>query len=629
MRAPILRICAGLLLVCAVATANAERIDVAASGNVGVVVVAADSQCSLREAMLLGNGAAANSDCAATIDGNATFSIHLPDTATFSVTDGPYDADGPNGLPDVTGNYVIEGHGANITRSTDIGTPQFRLLHIAASGELTLRDVVISNGHAPDGLDGSAGFHGGGIYNQGELMLAGSAISNNRSGDGGNSLYSGGDGGAGGGIYNVGALTVAGSMITGNAAGDGGDAGDQIKGVGGYGGAGGGLYSNSNTAIAISDSVVSDNATGVVGDGVGAIGGFGGGIYFASGTATVTSTTVNGNEGEYGGGIYGAYLAMVISSSTVSDNTARSGNGGEVMLRVAELLAVNSTIVAAAAATGAAVRSDFSSATFSYVTIIGNTGGALYVYGSPTVPSTAILNHSIVAGAAGSSNCKDSDEGIYISHGFNIASDTSCGFAATGDMENTDPLLGPLAANGGPTPTMLPMLDSPAIDAVPASACATGMPNTVDIEHDQRGFARPTGGQCDIGAVELLAAASLRALGYFGMHPLAGDMFPRPLWVQAVDAQGDGIKGLNVTVDTPASGASATCLADGPTDSTGVARVFCVANPNPGTYTIHLSVNGIGMVPVGVDYLLTNLPNDRIFGTGFGGTTFPTAETLP
>jgi hypothetical protein len=57
-----------------------------------------------------------------------------------------------------------------------------------------------------------------------------------------------------------------------------------------------------------------------------------------------------------------------------------------------------------------------------------------------------------------------------------------------------DPLLTSLSNYGGPVPTMWPLTGSPAVDAVDAASC----PAT-----DQRGVARPVGGTCDIGAVEI------------------------------------------------------------------------------------------------------------------------------
>ena len=75
----------------------------------------------------------------------------------------------------------------------------------------------------------------------------------------------------------------------------------------------------------------------------------------------------------------------------------------------------------------------------------------------------------------------------------NIDDGTSCNFNAVADQTNSDPLLGSLTNNGGPTLTMEPGAGSPAIDQADSSAC----PST-----DQRGVSRPQGPRCDIGAVE-------------------------------------------------------------------------------------------------------------------------------
>jgi hypothetical protein len=63
------------------------------------------------------------------------------------------------------------------------------------------------------------------------------------------------------------------------------------------------------------------------------------------------------------------------------------------------------------------------------------------------------------------------------------------------DRLHVDPLLGPLADNGGPTETMRIGAASPARDAIPTPAC--GQP------FDQRGVHRPQGPACDIGAFEV------------------------------------------------------------------------------------------------------------------------------
>jgi hypothetical protein len=77
--------------------------------------------------------------------------------------------------------------------------------------------------------------------------------------------------------------------------------------------------------------------------------------------------------------------------------------------------------------------------------------------------------------------------------GHNLSSDASCNFTNVGSLNNTDPKLGPLTTNGGPTVTMALLPGSLAIDAGDNS----GAPTT-----DQRGFPRPVGPAVDIGAYE-------------------------------------------------------------------------------------------------------------------------------
>jgi hypothetical protein len=63
--------------------------------------------------------------------------------------------------------------------------------------------------------------------------------------------------------------------------------------------------------------------------------------------------------------------------------------------------------------------------------------------------------------------------------------------------------LGALSDNGGPTSTRLPLPGSPLIDAIPNASCEAD--GAAGITADQRGLVRPspTGGACDVGAVEV------------------------------------------------------------------------------------------------------------------------------
>src|SRR5262249_36590490 len=85
---------------------------------------------------------------------------------------------------------------------------------------------------------------------------------------------------------------------------------------------------------------------------------------------------------------------------------------------------------------------------------------------------------------------------VLTSLGHNISSDGSLAtsFTQAGDLNTTDPKIGRLADNGGPTFTHALLPGSPALDA----ASGVGAPDT-----DQRGVARPQGGGFDIGAFEL------------------------------------------------------------------------------------------------------------------------------
>jgi hypothetical protein len=89
--------------------------------------------------------------------------------------------------------------------------------------------------------------------------------------------------------------------------------------------------------------------------------------------------------------------------------------------------------------------------------------------------------------------------GTVTSHGYNLSSDNGGGYLnGPGDQINTDPLLGPLQNNGGPTLTHAPLTGSPAIDA--------GDPNfTPPPFRDQRGpcFDRVFGRRIDVGSVEV------------------------------------------------------------------------------------------------------------------------------
>jgi hypothetical protein len=64
-----------------------------------------------------------------------------------------------------------------------------------------------------------------------------------------------------------------------------------------------------------------------------------------------------------------------------------------------------------------------------------------------------------------------------------VSSDGTCNFTDTGDLNNTNPLLGPLQYNGGPTQTMALLAGSP--DAGNPGGCTDDRGRL--LKTDQRG----------------------------------------------------------------------------------------------------------------------------------------------
>src|SRR4029079_18609247 len=108
------------------------------------------------------------------------------------------------------------------------------------------------------------------------------------------------------------------------------------------------------------------------------------------------------------------------------------------------------------------------------------------------------LGHTILKASSSGVNV-GINGGTVTSLGYNLSSDNGGGFlTGPGDQINTDPFLGPLQDNGGPTLTHALLPGSPAIDA--------GDPNFTPPPHyDQRGpgFSRVFGGRIDIGSFEV------------------------------------------------------------------------------------------------------------------------------
>ncbi|MDH3847017.1 MAG: right-handed parallel beta-helix repeat-containing protein, partial [Gammaproteobacteria bacterium] len=229
---------------------------------------------------------------------------------------------------------------------------------------------------------------------------------------------------------------------------------------------------------------------------------FGGGAIYngAFATLNLTDSTVanNASINQPGGGVYGFFNSTVnIVRSTISSNVSGDVAGG--LRTLGNLTVVNSTIfgnVSTAWHGGAAFITD-GTAVITNSTISGNsapagTAGGLMVatFGAPV---SVTVTNSVVA-SNGDYDCQVEGGGaaVLTSGGSNVFADPSCNPVAS-DMVDVDPLLGPLADNGGPTLTQALLLGSPAIDSADDADCPTS---------DQRGVLRPQGAGCDVGAFE-------------------------------------------------------------------------------------------------------------------------------
>jgi hypothetical protein len=277
----------------------------------------------------------------------------------------------------------------------------------------------------------------------------------------------------GGGINNSGTLAMSNSTITGNTA--------------HFYGCGGGIY-NTGTLIVNSSTISQNHAVGSLLKPAS-----GGGICNPGGTATINNSTLSGNYALAAGGGIQSGGTLTINNSTISGNmtlsTAASAISGGSGITIN-----NSTISGNTHQNGLGCSIGGSGMTLSNTTISGNVAGNGYV----VLCATASLQNSIIANNSGG-NC---GSGV-VSKGYNLSSDSSCNFSNSGDRNNTDPKLGPLQNNGGPTLTMALPSGSPAVDAGNPSGCKDGQGHLLTT--DQRGMPRPdkedTGG-CDMGAYE-------------------------------------------------------------------------------------------------------------------------------
>ena len=561
-------------------------------------------------------------------------------------------------LPDLKNNIDLEGPGAkNLTVQRDSSAPDFSVFTVDTGATVNLSGLTISGGNHIGGLAADVG---GGIDNLGTLTVSNSVFSSNTASDGGGLFNSGTlmvtdstftnnsatyDGGGGGGIWNQGTATVNNSTFTDNIAPNG--SGGGIAGVGTLtvndsnftnntaAVEGGGIC---DTAIVtVTDSTFTNNTAAVCGGGI-----FGAGFF----AVTVTDSTFVDNSSLFGGGIYHAGSVagntigiLLASDSTFTGNSATWGGG--ISNYGGTLTVNNSTFADNSAVYGGDIDNDNGgTTTVTNCTIDGNAGQDGGICNATT--STLTLDNTIVAGNSGPDivgSVQPTSKNNLIGDGTGITNltelDPSNLVGTTADPLN--PMLGPLANNGGPTQTMALLPGSPAIDA--GSVALAVDANGISLTTDQRGpgFPRIIGGTVDIGSYESPYTTKTQSISFppipthtYGVAPItltatASSNLPVSYTVILGPATISG----NVLTITGAG------LVDVEADQAGNAT-YAVATPVDESFTVTsapLTVTATnesmvygGTVPTPLTYTYTGLVNNDPSAT-FSGSLATTATS--
>lgn len=266
-------------------------------------------------------------------------------------------------------------------------------------------------------------------------------------------------------------------------------------------GNGGGILVNDGSLV-LRDSTITGNTALA-----------GGGIYCAKGALSIVTSTISGNTGT-GAIVGGGGITMV--DSTIADNTGTAivFSVADTLLSISRTTISNNTDMTAGGGVGG-LKLQAGVARIRNATFSGNTGaqaGDFWASGSAT--TLTLTNVTAVGGSAPALLFDDAMSvnlhntvlagtgtrcaGVHLptSQGGNLSSDTTCNLTKSTDKQGVDPMLGPLAANGGPDPTRThaPLAHSPVLNA--------GEGTGLDAS-DQRGAARVQFGAVDIGAVEV------------------------------------------------------------------------------------------------------------------------------
>jgi len=320
---------------------------------------------------------------------------------TITLTGGPLE------LEPRSGTITINGGGVTISGG---GTSTVFKVDLGTTAVLT--GLTITKGHGVDG---------GGIFNLGTLTVNSCILSANTVDT------------DGAGIFNQHSLTLINSTISGNSSSF----------------DGGGIF-NDNASLTVSSSTIDGNSASLDGGGI---------FNNENGNLTVSSSTINGNSaGSDGGGILNENT-MTLSNDTISGSSAGTSGGG-IYNRTGDLVfddggpgdltVSSSTISRNSGAQGPGIDNENGSTlTLNNTIVAGNAPGS----GSADISGSASGSNNLIGiGTPGGAGQTVLTNGV---NGNQVGTSSS----------PIDPMLGPLANNGGPTQTMALLSGSPAIGA--------------------------------------------------------------------------------------------------------------------------------------------------------------------
>ena len=305
---------------------------------------------------------------------------------------------------------------------------------------------------------------------------------------------------------------------------------------------GGGMYSDFDSKPALANVTFTSNVASING----------GGMYGSNSNATLTGVTFSSNTAAYGGGMFNLASDPTLTN-TIFDSNGAAGSGGGMLNDLSDPAITNGIFRANSAGydgggmynedTGADPSFSITDTTFSNNHAEDDGGGIFDLGSSPTITNVTLYGNYAVNDGGGMANSTDGslhsapgimnatfsgnsasdnggamlngsgnnpniedsifwgDSNVIVSEFDNVGATPLISFSIVqgGCPGNCtyvtygDPLLGPLANNGGFTQTMALGPASPAIDAADFQDC---------LATDQRGVSRPQGNTCDIGAYE-------------------------------------------------------------------------------------------------------------------------------